>query len=1355
MKKIILLILTICLFSQQFYASYGLYNMEKLNNMLSNNAILSMHQDAYGFMWFGTYDGLNLYDGSKVTTFRYEQNNPFSLSGNNIHAILSVGSDYLWVGTQVGLDKFSIKERKVVESYPQYKKIQLIATDAETRTTWLIVKNNCLEYYDSIEKSFRKLFLRITKNDIKSFFVDKEGRLCIVKANGDLQSIVMKDTKGKNSKNISIQIRKIHEKGIGQVFYEDGNIYFIDNDLDLFFYDHIKQHKILLRNISDLVRKYNYITSLVVFHNDIFLAFMYGGLIKLNMSNLDLPEPINTTIGIFGLQKDQFQNAIWVGTDGRGVELYYSEKDKFSNILCTDLPFTARRPVRAFYTDENNTLWVGTKGDGIIRIKDYEKFSNTKIPAKNVQQIKVHNGFYETPVYAFIRSRYNNRNDLWMTSDEGLLYYSYKEDKVYKIGGREPDQVGGMHTLCEINDSVLWIPMGGIYRVVIDKTKRPYQIKSKKQIKIKKNGVVLDDEYYSIAYDGATKLFFGSRRGYGVLRIDVNTLKYDFVSIANAQNKGIGDIISLFLDKDSTLYVGTGSGMTLIKMFKNKENEVKQFGRHNGIINDMIHGILKDNNGIIWLSTNKGLVKYNPQNQSFFNVKSSQIRISEYSDDAYWLCPITHRLFFGGVNGLMWIESKKNDDNISYKPKLMFTEINYFDKMMTLYDYNKDPSKVLVLNNNQNTFQISFAVLDFIHSENYDFSYKLDNYDKEWNSLQKDLKIHFTQLPYGNYTLKVKYKSDVLYTDDNVYELRIKVLPPWYLSVWARVVYIILLITIGTILYIYLQKKARRKQANLAIKIKEEQKEKMYESKLRFFTNITHEFYTPLTLINGAVEQIKKQSNGEHINKYVNILQNNTLSLNELIQEILDYRKVEESDSIPLTFNYILLNELLQSLLNSVEDLVKQNKIILTIEIEDDLYWWTDLACFKKIISNLLSNALKYTPVGEEVNITFKRENNQLNIVVYNTGRGIEASKINRLFSRYSILEDTNVNANNQMTARHGLGLHICNSMTKLLKGDIKIESEVDKFTRFIVTLPNMAPRNLEINETMRQEKEKFPETIKPQINNLNIETLDSAKDLVLIVDDNPDIVELVRDILSINYLVKGVYSAAEALVFLKVETPALIVTDIMMPEIDGLSFVKMVREDKYNKQIPIIALTAKVSERDQVEGYDTGVDAYLTKPFSSDVLLSIVNRFLINKENIKEYYDTVESSFEYTQGKLVHQNDKEFIETLIKMINENISNTKLGPELIAEKMKISSRSLYRQLKKILSISPSDFIKDYKLSYASRLLITTNLSIKEIIYKVGVSNKSYFYREFAKKYNMSPKQYKESYKNENDNIAGA
>lgn len=1342
---------------QTLSASYGLYNLEKLNNMLSNNAILCMHQDAYGFMWFGTYDGLNLFDGKKVTTFRYELNNPNSLSGNNIHNIQSIGRDYLWVTTHVGLNKFSIKERKVVESYPQYKKIELITTDNINRNTWIISKDNCIEYYDSLRRTFQEIPFNVKIRDIKSFFVDTRGRLCVVKRDGNLQFLALEEKKGKETKrSLSVKNRKIHDRKINQVFYEDGYIYFIDEDNDLFFYDGIKQQKIFLRNISDLVKKYGMISSLVFFQDDVFIAFMRSGLIRLNMSSHDKAELINMTIGVFGLQKDRFQNAIWVGTDGRGVELYYSEKDKFSNILFENLPFTARRPVRSFYTDEENTLWIGTKGDGIIRIKDYNKFSNTKIPPSNIQRIVSQSGYHESPVYHFLRSKFNNRNDLWLSSDDGILYYSYKTRNINKLLGKsENSGITDTHTFCEVNDSVLWVSAaGGLYKVVVDKKKHPYRIVDKQIFPFKKDGIVINDEYYSMIYDGTSKIFLGSRRGYGIIRLDIHTGKYDFISMDNAQNKGLGDVISLLLDKDSTLYIGAGSGLTQIKMRQNLRNSIKQFSRHNGIINDMIHGILKDDNGIIWLSTSKGLVKYNPLNDSFFNVKSQQIDVMEYSDDAYWYCPMTHRLFFGGVNGLVWIEPNNGEDDSYYKPDLLFTELNYFGNEKTLYEYNQNSSKVLVLDDNQNTFQISFAVLDFIHGDNYDFSYILENYDSNWNSLQKESKIYFTKLPPGNYTLKVRYKSDVLYANDNTYTLKIRVLPPWYLSVPAYIVYGILFLVVVFLSFSYIRKKLRVKQELLAKRIKEEHKEKAYESKLRFFTNVTHEFYTPLTLINGAVEQIKKEGgNNERIDKYVKILHNNTLSLNELIQEVLDYRKVEESESVPQYLKYVSISKLLHNLLNSFAEIAIHNDIKLSTGIQEDLYWYTDLASLKKIISNLISNAFKYTPVGGEVRVSVQNHRSELQIIVYNTGRGIESNKLKTIFDRYRILEDTNVNANNQMTARHGLGLYICYSMTRLLHGDIEVESEVEKYTQFTVTLPNLMSEKKELEGGLRVHpvKEEGIESEKPKEERItNVEPFESTPNLVLVVDDNPEIVEFVSDILLRDYSVVGVYSAAEAFTVLKTQSPSLIITDIMMPEIDGLSFIKTVREDKYNKHIPIIALSAKIEEQDQIKGYEFGADAYITKPFSSEVFLSIVNRFLVNRENIKEYYDTVESAFEYNQGKLMHQKDREFIDNLTGILNENISDMKLGPDFVAEKMKISSRNLYRQVKKILSISPTDYIKDYKLFYASKLLISTNLSIKEIIYKVGISNKSYFYREFAKKYNMSPKQYKDSNKNQEE-----
>ena len=300
-------------------------------------------------------------------------------------------------------------------------------------------------------------------------------------------SIILKKGKEAN-RSLSVKNRKIHDRKISQVFYEDGYIYFIDEENNLFFYDSIKQQKIWLRNILDLVQKYGIISSLVFFQDDVFIAFMRSGLIKLNMSNHDKPEPINMTIGVFGLQKDRFQNAIWVGTDGRGVELYYSEKDKFSNILFENLPFTARRPIRSFYTDEENTLWIGTKGDGIIRIKDYDKFSNVKIPSSNIQRIVSQSGYYESPVYYFLRSKYNNGNDLWIASDDGILYYSYKGKNINKLESNDANCViDKPHIFCEINDSVLWVSAaGGLYKVVVDKKKHPYRIVSRQIFPFKK-----------------------------------------------------------------------------------------------------------------------------------------------------------------------------------------------------------------------------------------------------------------------------------------------------------------------------------------------------------------------------------------------------------------------------------------------------------------------------------------------------------------------------------------------------------------------------------------------------------------------------------------------------------------------------------------------------------------------------------------------------------------------------------------------------------------------------------------------------------------------------------------------------
>ena len=362
------------------------------------------------------------------------------------------------------------------------------------------------------------------------------------------------------------------------------------------------------------------------------------------------------------------------------------------------------------------------------------------------------------------------------------------------------------------------------------------------------------------------------------MKFNIHTKTYSPLIFDKTKSKPLADIICLYVDKESILYIGTSSGLTQVKNLGSVNNEIKQFSRADGIMNDMIHGILEDGEGIIWLSTNKGLVKYNPSNDAFFNVRTMQLDVNEFSDDAYWKCPMTDRLFFGGVNGLVWIEPNKTFDNEIIKPELLFTELNCKGEQQILYDYNEQKESIK-LGFDQNTFNITFAILDYVNGENYDYFYKLEGYDNSWNSLKKENKIHFTNLPHGKYQLKVKYRNDML-ADDTIHFINIEILPPWYQSNWAYTIYVILFFICIILAAYFIRRNFKYKQQKLANRIKEEEKEKMYDAKMSFFSNVTHELCTPLTLINGALEQIQKNVLHKTNEKYLDLLKSNVINLN-------------------------------------------------------------------------------------------------------------------------------------------------------------------------------------------------------------------------------------------------------------------------------------------------------------------------------------------------------------------------------------------------------------------------------------------------------------------------------------------
>ena len=867
-------------------------------------------------------------------------------------------------------------------------------------------------------------------------------------------------------------------------------------------------------------------------------------------------------------------------------------------------------------------------------------------------------------------------------------------------------------------------------------------IKYVKSFILEKDGKVCN-EFHSMSYDDeASLLYLGSRGGYGLVCFNLLTKKYEFIPMNNAGNRAVGDVLCMCYSKDSTFYLGASSGMTQMKLHSGNPAEVRQYSRIDGIKNDMVHGILEDSDGCVWLSTNKGLTKYNPHNRFFHNYESPDLDVTEFSDDAYWKCPYTGKLFFGGINGVIWVDPQ-NDRQENYKPALHFFEMKMGHETHSLYDYTDQKTGYVTIPPNISTFSISFVATDYIHGENYEYSYLLENYNTSWTELQKDNEVVFTKLPYGNYVLKVRYKNDVFDSDAKEYFLHIRVLPPWYRGSWAMIAYGLVLATICSGIVYWLRRRIVEKQAEVARKIREEQKEKLYEAKLNFFANITHELCTPLTLINGVNDYIKisadRLADGK-LEKYARILGENVTNLNELIQEILDIRKIEEVGFSHIQIKRVSVSSLIRKQCESFIPVAEQNGINFTFsDVDKPVYWNTDVPSLKKIIRNLVSNAFKYTEQKGTIDVSVRIENESLIIKVYNTGKGIAEADLKTIFDRFHILGDLDGNNYTQMTSRNGLGLFICHSMVQLLRGEINVESKEGESAGFIVTLPYLEVEEMDLDE---QADEEVP-VVQPEVSAVAAETSGNiGNPVILVVDDNRDIVWLIKETLSSEYAVREAFNAEEALALMDQQTPDLIITDIMMPSMDGFALISRIKSDKFTRHIPLIVVSAKVSENEQAEGLDLGADVYLTKPFSSVVLHSVVNRLMANKKELKDYYYSPESAYEQSGGQLIHQEDKEFMDSVTAIIKENLAQDTLRPELIADKLGMNTRALYRRFKKISPLTPSDFIKDYRMMHAARLLVTTNLSVQEIIYQVGISNKSYFYREFSAKYGVTPGEYR-------------
>lgn len=1322
------------------------YNLRQLTseNGLSNSAIQSICQDFEGYMWFGTCDGLNMYDGHSITVYK-PTDGTNTLSGNLIESILEAENGIFWIQTNYGLNRFDKKQRNV-DYFREFNGKNHIIKDLKHNIT--IFQDSSIYFYLPERRSFQQIPTNIHYNDVLNITIDTNNNLWIFAKNG--KSLTYKINRKPNGEVSIIPVSQFYHNAELLYCFNDGinTIYFVDTLGLLYEYNLTENQKKYIYNLKNEILEKSHISSIIKHQADYLVGFKTNGLLRLvetNQSNSFSVQEMDIKSGIFCLFKDKNQDIIWVGTDGQGIYIYSTESYSIKSHVFGNLVHKINKPVRALFLDQQNTLWIGTKGDGILKISDFDYKRN--IDAQHIEHVTSSNSqLKNNSVYAFAKS---SRNIIWIGHDDGLSYYSIKEKRIKKLKFKNSAHyLKYIHSIYELNDSTLWLASvgEGMVKVVISGTEDNPVVESVLKV-LAQNGEFALNYFFTLYHENDSTLWFGNR-GYGAYKINTVTQRYVTMTFDRGLNfQTMNDIFSIVKDKNNNYWFGTSYG--LIKFNNGIE---KVFNEQNGFPNNTIHAIQDDGYNNLWLSTNQGIIRFNIEDETFqvYN-QFNGLNVTEFSDGAFLNDPKTGNLLFGGINGFVTITKNKRAALTNYMPGIHFSNLTIFGKDHNIYDYLKSnrESNVLKLNHSQNFFSVRFTAIDYLNGNNYTYLYKLEGLHNHWIENGSSGLVSFTNIPPGNYILHIKYRNQVTKVESKTHLLEIAIRPPWYRTKVAYAGYFIIYVFL--ILFVFRTSKKwykLKKDATIA-KINEQKKVEVYESKLRFFTNITHELCTPLTLINGPCEKILTNSTDDYTKKYASTIQRNAEKLNTLIQELIEFRRIETGNK-PLEVQPIPISLFTHNLAESFNELAEAKSISYHINIENISSWNTDPGCFTKITTNLLSNAFKYTPESGEIIFNLSLENEHLVITVSNTGKGIKPEDIADIFDRYKILDNLEGSAQKGNFSQNGLGLAICKSLTLLMKGEIKVESSPGEITHFKVTLPNLTAHDI---SNVNASEIIIPIPEKPFTpSNTESKPFEKGKPRLMIVDDDPEMLWFLSEVFTENYNIIAFENSNNALAYLRQNQTDLVISDVMMPEIDGIQFTKIIKSDKSLQHIPLVLLSAKNTPEDQVSGLESGAELYLTKPFNVSYLEKVVERLLKRESDLKNYYKSALSAFTLEEGRFLHNEDRVFYESILKIIHENISDSDLGPDFISHKLGMSTRSLYRKLKEITNHSISELIKDFRFEIVERLLISTNLSVDEIIFKAGFTNRGNFFKLFSQKHGVTPKSYREQRKSEYGDI---
>jgi signal transduction histidine kinase/ligand-binding sensor domain-containing protein/DNA-binding response OmpR family regulator len=1352
MRKIFLFILSSCCLFSSLADTGHTQHTEFLHigteDGLSNGSITSIAQDSLGFIWIATKYGLNRYDGVQFKIYSSERNN---LPGNDISVLHIDAKNRLWAGTVgQGLFLYNPPDDSFEQiplnsaSSPECTEIHALL-EGEGNRLWIATEVG-LYSYNTVSKQakhYRQKSSRSGKNDIRAMAEAPDGKIWLGTFGAGL---CVFDTKS----------------GTFEDFSASG--------------------------FSGLTINSDYINALFADKNNhLLIGTNENGLKQIDFQKQKVVNyPAGTAYDSHVIIRCIWQNKqgdLWIGTDGTGilhVENPWSRSPAIRNYRNSQkIPNSlSSNTVNTFFMDRQSNLWIGTAKRGINLIK--------KEPDGIEYYYSDGKGEHKLPVLSVFR----DKSGLWMGTDgEGMILLDPENGNATLFNRESPNGYVGDFVQCikpsANSDFLIGTYAHGLYlfnphtRKINNFNRKPGSKYSLPHNDVR-DIIVLPSGNVWIATWGGGLAFLNVKTG----TVDVYKHEPD-----NPNSIGSDNVLALYLDEHEQLWLATyGGGLTL---FDTKTGKFKHFKSEDcpGLTSNFIFTLLPENRHALWLGTKAGLCRLNLHTFQFEAIPIA----TDYPDKSIlsllkdrggnlWagtkkgiLClregSASAEIFPGiydnfSINSAYMDEAGKlyfggNERVVAFLPEqirfdagespVYLTGFLLFNKPVpvgagSILKHQICYEKKVMLKHSQSVITIEYATLDFPFSQNTHYEIMLEGLEDEWRNVGNQHTATFTNLSPGKYTFKVRPAGDFFNHRKSVpARINIHVLPPFWLTWWAYLLYTLLLIILFYLFRRYTLNWMNIRNELKLEKIKREQEEQMHQLKQRFFINISHDIRTPLTLIAGSVNKLFNRGNIELLGqKNLMTIKANTNRLLNLTEELLNYRKLE-TGNVTLQVSYENLVEFVREIYICYSQFAFNKKIEYEFtSSHPEIYAWIDKIQMEKAVCNLISNAFKFTPDGKKIKVEVSQNSSDSVVIrVIDTGRGIATEKIEHIFDRFYQAEK------DAQSTGFGIGLSITREIVLLHGGKINVSSEVGQGSEFSIILQSGKNhfKHVEFIDSPLKDNllsEHFIRNSHPDVSD-PVPEQEIKEYSILVVEDNCQIRSYLAELLSSRYQVYDASNGQEALEIALELIPDLVVSDVMMPIMDGITFCHKLKNDMRISHIPVILLSARTLADSIIEGFEFGADEYLTKPFNERILLVRINNILQNRREIRKR--VCQEMILNPQEISLNTQDGIFLSKFAAYIEEHLDEADFNITQMAIEMAMSHSNLYKKVKALTGMSVIGFVKDFRLKKAAQLLTQDALCITEIAYMMGYSDRRHFSQDFKRKFNLTPKEYIEKHKN--------